>query len=155
MGRSTAAGVTVTFAQSSNSKGLRAPSTASELRCRDYMAANSSLEFFVSVEGSLKEPRMQVTLHNALLKKLPLLADVLWSTSTHDAVLLPCSMWAILSLLVVLKPGVHANDLFHDTDESLPAHTLLVRFLITVYGIVLHFMHYFVPIGALESGLLR
>ena len=65
------------------------------------------------------------------MEELPLLQDISQNTSpstdAHADLELPCSVWGIVSLLLLLEGSVKLAHWFGgDCDHSLPAQTLLV-----------------------------
>lgn len=124
--------VCVRFSQSDGANSM-----AAERQCRTYIASHTTKEFAVKLEGLLPTPTVEVTFQSTLLEKLPLLKDIHSTTSdSKQAQLdLPCSIWGLVSLLILLEGRVHVERWFtgisdqQDIDPSLPAHTLQVRFL--------------------------
>lgn len=76
------------------------------------------LDFIIDVSGSLMDPLMDLSLPEEMLQKLPLLAEQLRSTARSKPVMLPCSVWAVVSVLVLLKGGVRAREWFGGINAS-------------------------------------
>ena len=89
----------------------------------------------VKFDGCLTTPAVEVTIKCSLVQQLPLLKDVQSSTpdgeGTSTPTDLPCTVWGLLTLLILLGGSVGVEEWFGGDpslqDPSLPANTLLVR----------------------------
>lgn len=108
-------------------------------QCWGHLMSKPGLEFDVEVTGRASAPGTEVVIQWSLLEKLPLLHDIASNTSSAEAsadeqgveMLLPCSVWGLVSLLVLLEGRVTVRQWFESdwpaNDPSLPAQTLEVR----------------------------
>lgn len=117
-------------------------------QCLGHLMATPPREFDVEVTGRAFAPGAEVTIQRSLLQKLPLIHDIASNTSAKDAedkegsesetshrqdadIMLPCSVWGLASLLLLLEGRVAVKELFEGdrsaNDPSLPAQTLEVR----------------------------
>ena len=106
---------------------------AAERQCRAHIAAHPTDEFTVKMNGRLPAPLTEVAFQSSLVEKLPYLCDVQHSTNSNKPaeVELPCPLWGLVSLLILLEGSVGVEEWFggdpETLDASLPGHTLLVR----------------------------
>lgn len=130
--------MSITFAQpEEGATALRdLDAIVAEHQCRAYIAKHPKEEFKVTVKGSCAAPAVEVALQAAMLERLPLLHDVEDSTANDSkpaAVELPCTVWGLVSLLILLQGNLTVDEWFgfgrdpHVQDASLPANTLVVR----------------------------
>lgn len=105
-----------------------------EHQCRIHIASHPTKQFSLKFDGCFPGPAVEVTIKHSLLQQLPLLKDVQSSThggeGTSTQVDLPCTVWGLVSLLILLG-GVGMEEWFggdaSNQGPSLPANTLLVR----------------------------
>ena len=131
-------GVSITFTQpedESKARQLELASMVAERQCRAHLATHRTKEMSLKFLGRCPAPSVEVTFQSSLLQKLPLLADVQGSTEgkTSSTVQLPCTIWGLVSLLILLMEDVNVEDLFcgdpKHLDPELPSQTLIVRSL--------------------------
>ena len=98
-----------------------------------HMIARPPKTFNCVTFGDLTAPRTDLVLQRSMLEQLPLLLDISESTTgdieeTRIDIQLPCSVWGLTSLLLLLEGAVKQHHWFGvASDPSLPAQTLLVR----------------------------
>lgn len=85
----------------------------------------------LNVRGSPDKPRIRLAFGRRLLERMPLLRDLRRNKAPWAPVRLPCSPWAMVSVMVLLTENVTVKEWFEDPseamDETLAAHTLQVR----------------------------
>lgn len=119
---------------------------SAQRQCCSRLMMDPPQAFDVDVSGSVSAPTITVTIEKSLMEKLPLLATIGNSTVDEDEddlmpeeseenvkatqVELPCTVWALVSLLVLLEGNVSCQQWFQgtvsDSDASLPAQTVEV-----------------------------
>lgn len=130
---------------------------AARSQCWLRMLACPPCEFDVKLTGSASCPVIEVSVYNGLVGKLPLLSEVSENTDPDVEVptqsdkeiipadnkenvyignsggrtaelRLPCSVWGVVSLLLVLDKNINIEPWFDDvnSDPRLPEETLLV-----------------------------
>lgn len=105
-------------------------------QCWTHLMCHPPRQFDVKPCGSAAAPQTDVAINSSLLAQLPLLLDVSQSTEQpkpdkkRTFMRLPCSVWGLVSLLVLLEGGVTIDSWFRrdrdarDLDASLPAQTM-------------------------------
>lgn len=100
----------------------------------EYLSSHDEASLSVNLDGPVQSPVMEVVLQKALIKKLPLLLNVESSTSGSKPaeIKLPCTIWALVSLLILLEGEVTVQEWFEfkgehsQEDEALPGDNLAV-----------------------------
>ena len=91
-------------------------SEAAERQCRAHIASRPSKDFCLRFDGWFPAPAVEVAVQRSLLQQLPLLKDVQRSTpggeSMHAPANLPCTVWGLVSLLILLRGGVGVEEWF-------------------------------------------
>lgn len=77
-------------------------------QCLLHMVASPPNTFDCETSGKFSSPRTEVTLQWAVLEELPILLEVCESTAAEDGgtstdLELPCSVWGLVSLLLLLE----------------------------------------------------
>lgn len=125
--------VSVRFAQpadAAHAAQQELDSTAAERQCRAHIAASPQVlsGFSLKLDGCVPCPDAEVVFETGLLEKLPLLLDV--ETSTSDSkpakIQLPCPLWGLVSLLILLEGRVTVKSWFggssHGRSHASPRH---------------------------------
>lgn len=105
--------------------------SSAQRQCLLQMVASPPHSSECETSGKVSAPRTELTLQQDVMEELPLLQDISQNTSpstdAHADLELPCSVWGIVSLLLLLEGSVKLAHWFGgDCDPSLPAQTLLV-----------------------------
>ena len=104
-----------------------------ERQCESHILYHPTEKFTLKTDGRFSASVTEVTIHRALLESLPLLQDLKSSTNdgTPAQVDLPCSLWGLVSLLVLLEGSVTVKEWFggdpEHQDANLPSMTLQVQ----------------------------
>ena len=124
-------GVSIGFAQ--DEPGTQHLDSIAERQCKSYILAHPLELFSLKTDGRIPASDVAVTIYGTLMERLPLLHDVRSSTNNveHAEMELPCPLWGLMSLLVLLEGSVGIEEWFGGDPRlmaaSLPGHTLLVR----------------------------
>lgn len=141
--------VTVLVSQPADaSSAEREAYNSAHRQCLGHLISHSPSHFDVQISGRTSAPVVEVVVQRSLAAKLQLLQDIASSTasdcsadgSVHTTdMMMPCSIWGFISLLLLAEGGVTAQQWFGncpcsqclqgstDCDPSLPAQTLEVR----------------------------
>lgn len=124
----------------------RAAYNSAHRQCWLHIVSHAPREFSVTMTGNSKSPKTEVHIESALLNQLPLLCDAQacasasaptatsgsgnTSQSNPAALQLPCSVWGLVSLLLLLEGSMTVAQWFDsdkpEADAALPAQTLEV-----------------------------
>ena len=122
-------------------------------QCLLHFVSRPAKQFKFVMSGDTSAPVVEVVVQRGLLEKLPLLHDIAdstdadcietesdtqaWETAGKACIMLPCSVWGLVSLLLVAEGAVSVQQWFGsgsaDCDPSLPAQTFEARLLYTAY----------------------